>query len=105
METQQIGSRLTEYVQLFQEAKRLVNDESVAAVILEQIGKDSRMQRIIDERQNGNGFANTLEVNGEQHATKKQLGYLKVLGVDVPAGLTKQRASELIDESRMRVAA
>ena len=44
-------------------------------------------------------------VNGEQPATSKQLGYLKVLGVEVPAELTKQCASELIDEAQAKVVA
>ena len=44
-------------------------------------------------RSNGNG-------NGDEPATEKQIGFLKDLGVKVPAGVSKRRASELIDEAQ-----
>ena len=39
------------------------------------------------------------ELRNSGPATRRQLGYLNVLGVEVPAGLTKREASRLIDEA------
>ena len=39
------------------------------------------------------------EVRNNGPATPRQVGYLNVLGVEVPAGLTKRDASRLIDET------
>ena len=96
METQQIGNRMMDYVQLYREVQREVNDENAIAVIMEQIGKDARCSMLMEQRNgNGNGFD-----NGQQPATSKQIGYLKALKVEVPAGLTKQQASELIEANK-----
>ena len=51
--------------------------------------KDRRMMEIAESR---NGSAS-------QPATPKQIGYLKSLKVKIEPGLTKARASELIDEA------
>ena len=59
--------------------------------MLQEVGKDGRVERMRSSVvQNG--------TNGEQPATEKQTNYLASLGVDVPAGLTKKAASELIDQ-------
>ena len=84
------------YVELFEEVKARVGSDEVALAIVEQVGKDNRVERM----QSGNGSRNANGVrNGDQSAPEKQIGYLKKLGVEVSAGLTKKQASELIDES------
>ena len=90
--------KIEAYVEIFEDAKRRVGNDEAAIAIVEQIGKDTRTAQIWAER-NGNGDGNTLAAssNGEL-ATSKQIGYLKRLGVDVPKGMTKEDASQKIDE-------
>ena len=47
-----------------------------------------------------NGSVNARESGGSDQMTAKQFGMLKYLGVEIPEGCTKQRASELIDEAK-----
>lgn len=82
---------INEYAALFDAILKRTDDYGVAIAILEQLGKDRRMTAM-HERQRSNG-------NSDVPATSKQLGYLKQLGVETPAGLTKKAASELIDET------
>ena len=79
---------LDSYINLYEEIKSKVQDEQLAATILKEIAKDKRMMEIA-AKNNGNN----------NKATDKQIGYLKRLGVKIEPGLTKQRASELIDEA------
>ena len=84
------------YVELFEDLKTRVGSDDVALAIVEQVGKDNRVERMNSLRAvNDSGIA-----NGEQPATEKQIGYLKSLGVEVSAGLTKKQASGLIDEAQ-----
>lgn len=80
------------YVEAFERIKRDVDDVSVAIAILQELGKDGRLARI-NERNVGNGS------NGAEQASAKQRAYLKQLGVEAPANLTKADASKLIDEA------
>ena len=54
-------------------------------MIVSEVAKDERMEQIKEDR------------NGHP-ATAKQLPFLKGLGVEIPAGLSKKEASVLIDE-------
>ncbi len=83
--------RVEHYKQLF-EAVTASLPENVVGVVLEQIGKDTRLAAMRQTERNNS--------NGEQ-ATEKQLNFLKFLGVkDIPAGLSKTEASRLIDEKQ-----
>ena len=82
------------YVELFEEVKGRVGDDQVALGILQEIGKDGRVEKMCARGVS----ASIRDANGEQPATSKQIGYLKSLGVGVPTGLTKQGPSELIDQ-------
>ena len=104
------ASNVDDYVIQFEAIKHRVDDDQVAAVILEQIAKDARTERIAATR-NGNGAnggrssGNGADTNGTENgngaaATQKQRGYLKDLGVKVPKGLTKHEASKLIEEAK-----
>lgn len=63
-----------------------VNDDHVASVIVQELAKDARMSKPRPASGGQNG-----------PATDKQLEYLRNLGVTIPAGLTKQEASSMID--------
>ena len=100
----------THYIELYENVRSKVGDEHVALAVLHELGKDRRMKEIRDERagqlgaSRNNGYragqGNTRAMNGEQSASSKQIGYLKSLGVEIPANLTKARASEMIDEAQ-----
>ena len=98
MEDHKNYSRVAHYLKLFEEVKAKVSDDAVAMAIVEQVGKDSRVEKMSGLR-SGNVQGRTAEV-GEQPATEKQLGFLRRLNVDIPAGLSKREASRLIDEAQ-----
>jgi hypothetical protein len=83
-----IEERTAAYLSLFEQLRRKVSDERLAGILLQEIAKDLRMDRI--EAKNGNG--------SENPATEKQIAYLKSLGVQARLGLTKREASLLIDQ-------
>lgn len=85
------------YVELFENVKSRVGSDDVALAIVEQVGKDARVERM--NVGNGNSHVSRADsgVIGDQPATEKQLGYLKKLGVEFGEGLTKKQASNLID--------
>ena len=74
-----------------------MNDEATAVALVQEIGKDGRVEKM-------RGFPETtvasLDSNGEQLATSKQLGFLRRLGVKVPQGISKVEASRLIDDAQ-----
>ena len=93
--------RIDFYLDAFEVIKQKVGDAGIAATLVEQIGKDLRVQAMAA---NGNSFARnsgwkSAPVHGDEPATTGQLGYLRSLGVNVPAGLNKRNASELIDQA------
>lgn len=87
MVTYEIQGKLSFYVDAFEEAKRQVGDAHVAAVLVQELAKDARMNQIQKDRQSFN----------EGAATNKQIEYLRKLGVQIPLGLNKKEASEMID--------
>ena len=92
IEKEIIQTRLEEYIGLYNELKEKTGgDDRVALGILAELKKDLRMEQMRAER----------EVEKLKPATAAQKRYLKKLKVEVPsdAELTKERASELIDEA------
>jgi len=83
-----VKAKIDEYTSLLEQIKEKVNNENEAVAVLQEIGKDLRTVFI----QTGQ------DTNNDSLATKKQIGYLKRLGVEIPEGLTKKDASRLIDE-------
>ncbi len=85
------------YVNLYGEIRKRVQDSAVCAAIIQQVGKDARMEQMHMWRLNGktNGVN-----NGDEPATEKQIAFLKRMGITPPHGLTKQAASLLIDENK-----
>jgi hypothetical protein len=82
-----IKAKVEAYLDLLGEIKGRVNDEATAARILTEVAKDVRMEQIREER----------EIHPEA-ATQRQLQFMKRLGVDIPAGVSKTEASRLIDQ-------
>jgi hypothetical protein len=82
-----VQDKLENYLDLYDKVRARTGDDRSALAILQEMNKDKRMAQIRAER---NG-------NGDQPATDRQKGYLKKLGVEVPADLTKAQASALID--------
>jgi len=92
----EINKRIEEYLTLFEGIKARTGDERSAVVILQEVNKDLRMAQIREERaSNGNGNSQKEDAP----ATQKQRDYLRRLGVNAPAELTKKEASGLIDEA------
>jgi hypothetical protein len=77
---------IEEYVRLYDAVKKHVSDSSLALAVLQEIRKDLRMQ---EHRQ--------TVTNGDWPATENQIAYLRNLGAEIPEGLTRQQASQLID--------
>lgn len=92
METENVTkAKLRDFVELFTQLRSKVSKDEIALAMFQEIGKDGRVERMRSSSvQNG--------TNGDQPATDRQINYLASLGVDVPAGLTKKAASELIDQ-------
>ncbi|MCH7726442.1 MAG: hypothetical protein IH991_08200 [Planctomycetes bacterium] len=78
------NARIDEYLEVYERVDTVVNSAEVTAAIIEQVGKDTRCKWLMNCRSNGNGNGHSNS-NGDEPATEKQLGFLKSLGVDVPA--------------------
>ena len=92
------AERLSFYLNLYEQIRRQVGNEQVAASILQEIGKDRRASIIHSSRQADTGLRSNE--NSSQPATPKQLKFLKQLGVQVSENLTKKEASDLIDRAQ-----
>ena len=90
-----IQSRISEYFQLITAIKEQFNDPAEVLAVLQEIRKDMRAT----EPQQQKSF------NSDLPATEKQIAYLKTYGaittknIDLNS-LTKQQASQLIDQSK-----
>ena len=84
-----IKDKLHAYLEIFDEILEKTDSESTAIVLLQEISKDLRMEKI-KEGQNAK--------NEDQPATDKQKKFMKKLGLDFPKNITKKEASVMIDE-------
>lgn len=80
------------YLEIYRAITEQITDSAAAIVILQEVAKDRRTLAFPGENNPGNG----VQVNGE-HASQKQIRYLKKLGITPRPGLTKDEASDLID--------
>jgi len=87
-----IQEKLDGYVKLLGDIRSKVGDERTAVSLLQEMGKDQRMDRMSEER----------EMRNSQPATEKQKKFMDKLGISYPKKLTKQEASVLIDEELSR---
>ena len=74
-----------------------MHDDQAALVILQEMGKASRTNRIRLERE-ANAAKVSFTSSEDVPATEKQIGFLTRLGVKVPEGLSKREASALLDQ-------
>ncbi len=98
--------RAQEYLDLFGELRASTGDEQAALAILQELGKDGRVERMrgVPARQSvqtGVGFGSETD----QSATAKQLSFLRRLGVKFEADISKHEASRLIDEAQSKLIA
>ncbi len=84
---------LNSYIELFDAISEKTESGSAAIAILQEICKDRRSRQISGER--------AEKANGEP-ATARQKGFMKRLGIEFPANITKAEASALIDEEQAR---
>ncbi len=98
MEQKEVQTNLEWYAAVFSAAREKVGDAELARVLVEQVGKDRRQNRIIAREDNPSAIKQVI--NGDEPATDKQRAFLKRLNVkDVPADLNRADASAMIDEA------
>ena len=90
----EIQAQIDWYVDVFKDAKGKVRDEHVASVIMNAVGEDARAGAV--------GSRRDAAVGDMMLATEKQRAFLERLGVPIPPGCTKEKASALIDEAQER---
>jgi hypothetical protein len=88
-----VQSKLDEYLRLLEQIKQKTTDEKTAVSLLQEVSKDRRVAEMHEERETKNSGSQNSEP-----ATPKQKQFMKKLGIDFPATVTKQEASVLIDE-------
>jgi len=90
----ELQTTIESYVELLDEIKTHTENSQDAVSILAEIRKDQRMQQIESKK----------VINGSLAATENQIAFLKRLGVEITPGLTRQEASELIDDRKEKLA-
>lgn len=85
--------KLDSYLELLEEIKSRTSDERISAGLLGEIAKDKRMEQIRQER----------NFNGDLPATEKQISFLKNLDATIPENLTRQQASQLIEDTKAAI--
>ena len=93
-------SKLDEYLRLLEQIKQKTTDERTAVSLLQEVSKDRRSAEIREERETKKGEGKKGEAKNNEPATEKQKQFMKKLGIEYPADVTKQYASMLIDEKR-----
>jgi hypothetical protein len=93
-------SKLDEYWRLLEQIKQKTTDERTAVSLLQEVSKDRRSAEIREERETRKSEGKKGEAKNNEPATEKQKQFMKKLGIEYPADVTKQYASMLIDEKR-----
>ena len=83
-----VQTKLENYLELLDKINSKVQDEATAVILVQEIAKDQRMNRMIEER----------EAMNNKPATFKQKKFMDDLGIKYPKNISKQEASALIDE-------
>jgi len=89
-----MNHKMDYYVSTFEQIQERISDPQVAMTILQEIAKDSRMDRIRSEREQA--------VPTNQPATQKQIEFMKDLDLEIKPGLNTKDASALITEAQER---
>ncbi len=107
MKAEEKQAQLNWYLQAFEQVRAKVGDDSVAAAIVEQVGKDVRTQLMNDSRSSGSVVRSSeLTPRGEKRvvnvdapASEPQLTLLRKLGVKhIDPETNRGAASQLISE-------
>jgi hypothetical protein len=94
-----IDERVGQYVRLFENIRGQVGDDQVAMALVEQCGKDWRVEQM---RGSSRGERTASD---EAPATPRQLAFLASLNVpNVPRNVSKAEASRMIDDAQARAA-
>lgn len=101
MDVKNTMERVNGYQQLYEQVFERVGDQEIALALMHEAAKDRRMD-VIQASQRG--VARVGPNGNEQSATSKQIGWLRVHGIVIPAGLTKAGASEMIDGVKAKAA-
>ncbi len=80
--------RLEGYLELLEQISEKTQNEQATVVLLQEIAKDQRMERMIEER----------EARNNEPATAKQKKFMDNLGIRYQKNVTKREASMLIEE-------
>lgn len=84
--------KMNGYFELYEKILGEVEDKDVALIVLQEMGKDKRCDRLKEARNQ----------NLMQYATAKQIAFLKSFGVNAPEKITKKEASALIEQAKMQ---
>ena len=87
----EIQERVRTYVELLDNIKEQTGNNPEAMGILHEIMRDIRAEKFQRRKKS---------YDDDSPATEKQISYLKTLGVEVTENLTKQKASELIEQAK-----
>ena len=103
----QVIEQAEPYIELFDTIRDRVGDEHVAVAVMHELSKDRRMREIRAERQTRLDTFERAEApakprRGQRPATKKQLEFLRDLGVEARADMASEEASRAIDEAQAR---
>ena len=80
----EMSNRVEGYIQLLERVRASVKDDATAIAIIDQVGKDFRV-----ERMRSNGQVSTPIDSAA--ATSKQIAFLARLGVPVSAGISSRK--------------
>jgi hypothetical protein len=83
------------YVGLYDSISSKTGNDTISAVLFQEIIKDMRMKYLARSNGNGNGSGNGL-------ATEKQKEYLRKIGCTFDDSLSKKDASAMIDAQLKR---
>lgn len=101
MDEQETQDRIDFYVEVFDELKRKVGSDEIAALLVEQVAKDARVKAM--RRESAPSFASDAKsvVHSDEPASQAQILYLGRLGVKLPVNvpITKASASAMIDQA------
>lgn len=80
--------RLESYLELLEQISEKTQNEQATVALLQEIAKDFRVERMIEQR----------EAKNNEPATFKQKKFMDDLGIKYPKNISKREASALIDE-------
>jgi hypothetical protein len=86
-----IRNKVKNYIELIETIKEQTGDDAVALAIFHEVMNDSRSEYSSPKKK---------VYNSDSPATDKQIEYLKKLGAHIPEQVTRQQASDLIDQAQ-----